>query len=132
MSFAAPESADVVDAETLLQPDYKSGELERGDIVFLRVKTGQVRHVAIYLGNNRYLHIVRGYDSRIEIGTKLMERCDLSVAGAISAKDAERLCLALLDPKLGDYVTLAIGLAISLALTLASSFLLRPRNRILI
>lgn len=32
------------------------GELKEGDILFFKIKKGQISHVAIYLGNNKFAH----------------------------------------------------------------------------
>lgn len=130
LHFTVPPTGPEPDAEKLLNPDYKTGALERGDVVFFRsTKSMRVCHVATYLGDNRYLHILKGCESRIETGTKLMERIGLQVAGAIGGKNAERLCLALNDSKLGTpdaWVWVAL-LVVSIALSAASSFLLKPK-----
>ncbi|WP_160164510.1 phage tail protein [Pedosphaera parvula] len=130
LNFTVPPTGPEPDAEKLFNPIYKAGALERGDVVFFRVgKSGRVCHVATYLGDNRYLHILKGSVSRMETGTTLMERIGLKVAGAISARDAETLCLALRDKHLGDpidWVIVAL-LVISIALSAASAFLLRPK-----
>ena len=103
------------------------GPLSRGDIVFFRQKaTGKVCHVAVYLGNNHYLHTLCGLESRINTGTQLLERIGFSVAGVVSPKDVGRLGLALRDPNLGDAVS-ALLIIVSIALSAASSFLLRPK-----
>jgi cell wall-associated NlpC family hydrolase len=130
LDFTVPSTGPEPDAEKLLNPDYKTSALERGDVVFFRsTRTKRVCHVAICLGNNRYLHILKGCESRIETGTRLMARIGLQVAGAISGKDAERLCLALKDKQLGDpgiWITVAL-LVVSIALSAASAFLLKPK-----
>lgn len=128
LQFNLPDSVTVdCDAEKLLQPDYKHGELERGDVVFMRHdETGKVCHVAIYLGENKYLHILKGCESRIDTGLALLERLGFKIAGTVSGQDATRLCEALRDPNLGTAATVIL-LIISVALSLASGFLLRPK-----
>src|SRR4051812_14937177 len=61
LHFTVPPTGPEPDAEKLFKPTYKAGALERGDVVFFRaVHSGRVCHVATYLGNNRYLHILKG------------------------------------------------------------------------
>jgi len=101
--------------------------LSRGDIVFFRRKTtGRICHVAVYLGDNHFLHTLRGLESRINTGMQLLERIGFSVAGIVSPGDAGRLGVALRDPNLGDAVS-ALLIIVSIALSAASSFLLRPK-----
>jgi hypothetical protein len=112
-------------AAKLLQPDFKHDDLQRGDVVFFQERrSGKVRHVAVFLGNDKYLHIIKGVDSRIENGLTLLRRVGLVPAGAISPKETERLCAALADTAIGDPGTLIlIAVAIILAVV---SYLLQP------
>lgn len=34
----------------------EKGELKEGDLVFFKIKKGQISHVGIYLGNNKFAH----------------------------------------------------------------------------
>ncbi|MBC8096541.1 MAG: C40 family peptidase [Akkermansiaceae bacterium] len=120
-----PETDAETDAETFLQGDFNESALVRGDVVFFREeRSKKVRHVAIYLGENKYLHIVKGTKSRIENGLTLLRRVGCTPVGSISPREADRLCSALRDRTLGEVATIIL-LVLSVALTLAS-YLLAP------
>ncbi len=94
-----------------------------GDVVFFRSrKTGKIQHVALHLGDARLLHTLRCYQSRIDVGPRLLERMALEMVGALPSSDVVRLGQALRDPQLG-WVNIAL-FALSLALSFASSFLM--------
>lgn len=116
-----PEPGDVA---PLLPTAYQPYASARGDILFLRKrKTGQISHVAVHLGGERYLHIVQG-GSRIDNGLILFRRLGFEPVGALNIKDAHDLCQALANPKLADPVYVSIALVVlSIALSLAAHFL---------
>ena len=132
LDFTVPPTGGNQDVESILA-DGAQGMTranERGDVVFFRAgKSGRICHVAVYLGGNQYLHILKGSVSRIETGLTLMERIGLRRAGSISAADAPAVALALRDKTLGDpsVWVAVIGLVVSLALSAASMFLLKPK-----
>jgi len=122
MGFKAVATpASTARVEDFLQgAEFRQGNLQRGDIVFFRRgATKEIRHVGIYLGENRYLHILKGCESRIDTGVVLLARLGHVPAGAISPSEAERLCAALADPRIGETGTIIL-LVISVLLTLAS------------
>ena len=93
--------------------DQKSGELEallagfkfdetalqRGDVIFFRHNSGknagQIRHVAVWLGNGKLLHTFKGDVSRIENGFRLARRMKLEPFCAVPAAETEILARAL-------------------------------------
>lgn len=124
-TFPELKTDEASDAESVLQQYCKAGELERGDVEFFRVKkSGKVRHVAIYLGDDKRLHIFGGVESRIETGLTLMRRLGLEKVGAISWRESAALARALGDARLRDPVTWVM-IAISAVLSLVS-YLLTP------
>lgn len=99
-------------------------EMQAGDVVFFRERrTGKVRHVAIYLGAEGYLHILRGGTSRVDRSMALSARIGLDYCGHLGTSEAEALAMALSDRKLGgwEFVVLAF---LSVALSAASAFLM--------
>lgn len=119
------ETAPRTDAEAVLQTHCKRGELERGDLEFYREKrTGRVRHVTVYLGDDRRLNIFGGVESRIENGRELMRRIGFCFVGAISWRDSSAVTAALSDKRLGDATTwVLIGISVVLS---AISYALTP------
>lgn len=105
-------------------------EKNRGDLVFFRrKKTGKITHVAVYLGGNKYLHIVACGGSRIDNGLRLIERLGYARAGAVSPAEAEKVCALLDVPRLGHILPgLLVGLLVSAILSVASAFLLPRPN----
>lgn len=117
-----------IDIETALQQARipAGRDMERGDLVFFRHKeTGKVCHVAVVLEAGKILHIVHGFESRIDNGFKLTERLKLRPAYAVSHRDAALLGAAMHDPLLGDASTIVL-LVISIALS-AISYALTPK-----
>ncbi len=103
--------------------------MEPGDVVFFRARrTGQVRHVAIYLGEEGYLHILKGSVSRVDKSLALMHRIGLDYCGHLGLREAEALALALSDRKLGGWTELGL-LLLSVAMSAASGFLM-PKPKI--
>jgi hypothetical protein len=124
----APASNQTAD-EVLGDARFLNRDLERGDVMFFaKFKTRQVCHAAVYLGHNRYLHIVRGHASRIDNGLTLLERLGLVPAGAIAPEETDRLLRALQDKKLGD-PGFWIGLVIAVVLSVAGA-LLTPKPKL--
>lgn len=130
LDLAAPDTTEPngIDVETVLQgvriPTGR--DLQRGDLVFFRHRdTGKVCHVAIALTGGKLLHIVHGFESRIDNGFKLTQRMGLVPCAAVAVEDAERLALALHDPALGDVSTVVL-LVVSLLLSVAS-YALTPK-----
>lgn len=121
----APESS-VARLNATKAPRWKMmGEWRRGDVVFFRYRpTCEIRHVAIFLGRNQFLHIIRGHESRIDNGLTLLERAKLDCVGAIGPDQAEALCAHLALPKVGD-TEIIIGIVISVILS-AISYALQP------
>jgi hypothetical protein len=72
---------------------------------------------------------MRGYTSRIEIGFTLLTRIGLYPAGAIDGRDAPAVAAALSSTGLGGDPGFWIAIAISIALSLAASFLLPKLTR---
>jgi hypothetical protein len=126
-----PESGPV-DCEQILGGQvWHEKELQRGDVVFLReIKTKTVCHVAVCLGGGKILHIMNGVVSRADNGFRLLRRVGLEPAGALGPHEAEKLCAALRDARLGGW-NVVILIALSIALSAASYFLRPklPRNR---
>ena len=130
LDLAAPDTTEAakVDVEAALQGCHISvaTDLKRGDLVFFRHReSGKIVHVAVCLGGAKILHIVHGFESRIDNGFKLTQRMGLTPCAAVSVEDAERLALALHDPALGDTSTIVL-LVISLLLSVAS-YALTPK-----
>lgn len=95
---------------------------ERGDVIFFQEKrTGRIRHVAVALGDGRVLHSTK-HASRIDHGTRLIERMGFRPVGAIAASDRERLERAIALCELGDvsFWTVVVLLVISVGLSVAS------------
>jgi hypothetical protein len=119
----APRTNAATDAADFLQGGFNPEAVRRGDVVFFReTRSGRVRHVAIYLGEGRYLHIVNGAVSRIENGLKLLRRLGYVPAGSIPPTEAERLAAALSDEELGWAETIVL-LIVSLLLSVVSHLL---------
>jgi len=130
LDLKAPDTTQpaCIDVEAALQECKTPAgrDLKRGDLVFFRHKeTGKVCHVAVVLEGAKLLHIVHGFESRIDNGYKLTERLKLRPAYAVSSEDAERLALVLHSPALGDASTIVL-LVISIALS-AISYALTPK-----
>lgn len=102
-------------------------KLRRGDVVFFANASGVLRHVAVYLGDNQYLHSLAGYRSRIERGLTLLRRSGLTPRYAVPATEREVLTRLLATPKLG--MSFVIGILISAVFSLASAFL-APRPKL--
>ncbi len=127
LQIQPPETTPEMDCVTVLKEHGKPyGEnLERGDLVFFRYGSDvKVRHVAVYLGDNRYLHTLNGFQSRTDIGYTLMRRVKLAPVGAISHRNAEAVALALNDPVIKDGGWGIALFIISIALSAASAFLM--------
>ncbi len=122
-----PAVSAPIRCEELIHPfaDRASIEMARGDLMFFTNPGGEIRHVAVHLGNDRWLHIVKGFESRIDNGLKLMKRLKLSPYGWLKAEETERVCRALADPKLGETSTIIL-LVVSIALA-AASYALQPK-----
>lgn len=121
------------DCEKLLSP-FIGATVERGDVIFFRDvrKTHQIAHVAVHLGEGKLLHTLGGCDSRIDNGFKLLGRLGLLPAGIVKWRDAEKLCRALNDPKLGEataVILFFVGLALSAAAALLAPKLPRFGNK---
>jgi cell wall-associated NlpC family hydrolase len=127
---AQVEQASSLSADAILgDARWKRAPLERGDVVFFaQFKTRHIRHCAVYLGADRYLHAFKGCESRIVNGHTLLSRMGLVPAGVISPDEAERLCGALADPKLGTAAQIVL-LVIAIALSIASAALAPKRPR---
>ena len=108
-------------------PKYHDAEeAKRGDVVFFRMrgKGAGPHHVALCLGDGRFLNIVAGFDSRIERGLTLMRRIGLVPLGALGPSDVEALARALNNPGLGiAEIIIAIVVAV---IAFAISYALRP------
>jgi hypothetical protein len=101
--------------------------LEYGNVVFFADKAGVIRHVAVYVGGDRYLHILQGVESRYD-SLVLLRRLGLKPTAMLRPGEVERLAAAMRDPLVGDWVTVVL-LIISVALSAASSFL-TPRPKV--
>ncbi len=100
--------------------------LPRGTVLGFR-KAGQLRHVAVALGNGKVLHATAG-GVRIDNGIELLRRAGCDLAGMIDCRDSERLWRALANEQLGGPVAqFVIMLVLSLALS-AASYLIRPKQ----
>ncbi len=122
IEVAPPVTDETSDAAAVLQQYCKTGEWERGDVVFFRLKkSGRVCHVATHLGEGKLLHILSGVQSRIDNGPTLLARLGFEVAGVISPRDSAALCKALSDQQVG-WAQVAL-IVIAVALSLASSYL---------
>jgi hypothetical protein len=108
--------------------EFNQGDPEYLAAVFFRdQKDGKVRHVAVYLGDNQYLHILKGSVSRIDRGLTLMRRTGLVPAGWISSKQVERLAGLLNQSTVGETSTIVL-FVIGVLLSVASAFLVpRPK-----
>jgi hypothetical protein len=98
--------------------------LLRGDLLFFKNASGEIRHVAIHLGDDRWLHIVQGCESRIDNGLKLMRRLKLYPAGWLAASETRNVVAALGDPKLGWVQVVLLVISIGLAV---ASYALQPK-----
>lgn len=121
-----PASTSGGDATELLKGcSFDAAALQRGDLIFFANRTGLVKHVAIWLGDGKLLHIIQGLESRVENGFVLLRRLGLRPVAALNPKDSALAADALADPVLGDVVTWVLfGISIVLS---AVSFLLAPK-----
>ena len=106
---------------------FDAAKLQRGDVVFFANASGHLRHVAIYLGEDKYLHSLAGYRSRIERGLTLLRRSGLVPRFAVPPTEKELLNRLLATPKLG--LSIVVGIIISAVLSLAAAFL-APRPKL--
>lgn len=100
--------------------------MQRGDVVFFRDRrSGKVRHVAVYLGEPGYLHIMSAGAARIDRSMTLLSRVGLDYCGHLGVHQTAALAAALSDRKLGgiDPFTWAL-IFVSIALSAASAFLM--------
>lgn len=119
-SMPCPSSTPNADAAELLTDSFDEASLRRGHVIFFREQaSGKVRHVAIYLGENKVLHILKGGTSRIENGFTLLRRCGCEPVDAIPADQIGRICAALADKDLGEAGTLTL-IALAIVLSLVS------------
>jgi cell wall-associated NlpC family hydrolase len=119
----APKSNAGASAEEIGQAHFKP-QWNRGDVVFFRHRpSGQIRHVAVCLGEWKLLHTLQGCSSRIDNGPILLKRLGFDPVGALPPADAESLCRALADPKLGwvELIIALVMLALSYAITAATA-----------
>lgn len=118
-----PKATDGGTVEGFLTDFLATPEQTIGDLFFFREKrTGRVNHVAIYVGDGKLLHTVKGSVSRMDNGTALIERLGWELAGVIPADQAQQIVAALRDPHLGVWETVVL-LIVSIALSAASAFL---------
>jgi cell wall-associated NlpC family hydrolase len=125
-NFRAPVPADRPAGratELLRDRNFHPAQLERGDVVFLADRAGQIRHVGVWLGGGKLLHTLRGFSSRADNGFTLVQRLGLKPVAAVKPEEAEVLSEALADQQVGD-VTTAVYFAISVALSVASALLM--------
>lgn len=71
------------------------GDLKPGDLIFFNIKSRQVNHVAIYLGNDRFIHAPRrGKRVSIDNLSKPYWQKHYVVAKRVLPKDQQQLSLA--------------------------------------
>ena len=132
IEIVAPESPQSAEEQNALCEQFLKNpreEKERGDVVFFRnKKNGKIQHVAAYLGDGKYLHIVKGYPSRIENGLTLIRRIGLRHAGAIPKEEADKVSAMLAGGQIGE-ASFWVALVISIVLSIASAFLM-PRPKV--
>jgi hypothetical protein len=133
LSFPTPAGSELSRgaAEVLALHPFRADRLALGDVVFFYQERGKERvfsHVAIYLGGEKFLHILRGVPSRVDRGTRLLERLGLKPGASVPAEQIEDLAIALSDPRLGDAITIIL-MVVSIALSAASAFL-TPRPKV--
>jgi len=88
VEYPAPELPGYTPMHCEPMPQFKP-TWDRGDVVFFRFrKTGQILHCAVCLGGGKFLHVVKGHDSRIETGLKLINRLGWETVGALTPSDA--------------------------------------------
>lgn len=121
LNFPAPESERNKRCGEVLQARCKQSAWERGDLVFFK-KRGHIVHVAVHLGEGKLLHILNGYESRVDNGMKLLERAGCYFAGVIDRRDVEGMVAAMADPWLGSPGTIIL-LIVSIALSAISALM---------
>ena len=130
---AVPGSDSPGVAEDVLRGKvFDEAKLQRGDVVFFRDLKGRLRHVAVWLGGGKLLHVAKGCDSRIENGLTLARRVGLKPGGALSPTEVETLARALADDNLGEPATIiaVIGLVLAIALSIAAQLLMPKLARL--
>lgn len=135
LKFEAPETPSSDDDKHSLAAYYllagaqepQANECERGDVVFFkRTDVGKVCHVAVCVGQGKFLHIAAGLQSRIENGFTLIRRGKMVPVGVIKPAEVDRLNAALGCKEIGEWsaiILFAVGIALS-----AVSALLLPRR----
>jgi len=109
----------------VLQRGFK-GLGESGSLVFFRRRKDTFpTHVATHLGGGRLLHILSGCESRIDNGITLLGRLGYLPCATVPPIEAPALAALLNDRRMGEATTI-VTFIIGLALSFASSFLLRP------
>jgi hypothetical protein len=124
-----PPTGSPIDCQKYLEGVEMRTEFGRGDLIFFRErKSKQVNHVAIYLGDGKILHAVRGHGPRIDNGFTLLRRVGMDLVGAIRPDETARICSAFRDPKIGTGIDTAawIELVIVVVAT-AASYALKPK-----
>jgi hypothetical protein len=122
---ARPHDPKFLDALLKASP-YKPELLLPGDVVIFAYRSStRARHVAVYLGDNNYLHTLRGLASRIDHSTTLLQRLNLYPIAQLRPSLARSIAADLSDQRLGDAVTFIL-LGLSIVLSLAS-YLLAPK-----
>jgi hypothetical protein len=120
-----PDSQQDGEATEILKGrTFDAAKLERGDVVFFANKAGTIRHVAIWLGDGKNLHIVKGFAARVDTGFRLHQRCGNHPVAALKPHEAELLAKVLADGAVRwEFAIMAV---ISIALSVISA-LLMPR-----
>ena len=104
---------------------WKRGALERGDLVFFRHVRRNEWHIAVNLGSGLLLHILQGYESRIDNGPTLLARAGLLTVGALGPRQVREALQVLGNGKLGEQ--LVVGLVVAIV-SMAVSYALRPKS----
>lgn len=112
----------LVGREQVPEPEH----IERGDVVFFKsAVTGKICHVAVALGQGRFLHTANGLQSRIENGFELLRRGRRLPAAVLKPSEVDRLNAALGCPEVKDWGVALFIIGIGLS---AISALLLPKK----
>ncbi len=123
LNLRPPTSDCGADAAALLRGrNFDATALQRGDVIFFSLG-GKVCHVGVWLGKGKLLHILQGFESRIENGLVLARRLGLQPVAAVRADEVELLAEALSDARLAGWVGVVL-FVVSILLSLVSTLLM--------
>jgi cell wall-associated NlpC family hydrolase len=128
MGIEVPESRGVEAPESVLAPFVAATiHPRRGDVVFYQhVRTNQISHVGVHLGDGRILHSIVGSGSRIENGPTLIARLGYRPYCIVPAEKICEVAQALNSVNIGaaGFASLVLVIVASLA-----SYALTPKPK---